>query len=241
MALSGGVGSPDPTFQATHTGSSVAEMHVAIAGAHGQIAQRLIGLLVDRGDTVTGLVRNPDHMAEIEALGAAGVVCDLEHAGLDAVAEALRGCDAAVFAAGAGASSGAERKMTMDRDGAVTLLQAAVRENVARFVIVSSVGAENPPSDDAVFSVYLRAKAEADAAVKESDREWTVLRPGRLTDDPGTGHARIDAAPFRGDVTRDDVAAVIAAVLSEPRAAGAVLYVNGGERPIADALRDALA
>jgi nucleoside-diphosphate-sugar epimerase len=216
-------------------------MHVAIAGAHGQIAQRLISLLVARGDTLTGLVRNPDHIADIEALGATGVVCDLEHAGLDTVADALRDCDAAVFAAGAGAGSSAGRKLTMDRDGAVTLLQAAAQANVARFVIVSSVGAENPPSDDEVFSVYLRAKAEADAAVKRSDREWTVLRPGRLTDDAGTGRVRLDAEPFRADVTRDDVAAVIAAVLADPRSVGAVLYVNGGERPIADALRDALA
>jgi nucleoside-diphosphate-sugar epimerase len=216
-------------------------MHVAIAGAHGQIAQRLIRLLVARGDTVTGLVRNPAHVADIEALGATGVVCDLEHAGVEAVSAALEGSDAAVFAAGAGPGSGAERKVTMDRDGAITLLKAATRAGVERFVIVSSVGAENPPSDDDVFSVYLRAKAEADAAVQASDRAWTVLRPGRLTNDPGTGQIRIDTDPFRSDVTRDDVAAVIAAVLAKPRSAGAVLYVNGGDRPIADALRDALA
>jgi uncharacterized protein YbjT (DUF2867 family) len=215
-------------------------VHVAIAGAHGQIAQRLIGLLVARGDAVTGLVRNPAHVADVESLGATGVVCDLEHAAPDAVAAALGGCDAAVFAAGAGPGSGAERKVTMDRDGAITLLQAATRSGVGRYVIVSSVGAESPPADDAVFSVYLRAKAEADAAVRASDRAWTVVRPGRLTDGPGTGRVRIDLEPFRSDVTRDDVAAVIAAVLAEDRAAGAVLYVNDGERPIADALRAAL-
>lgn len=215
-------------------------MHVAIAGAHGQIAQRLIRLLVARGDAVTGLVRNPDHVPDLEQLGARAVICDLEHAGLDAVSAALAGCDAAVFAAGAGPGSGADRKVTMDRDGAITLLEAASDAGVARFVIVSSVGAENPPSDDEVFSVYLRAKAEADAAVKASDRAWTVVRPGRLTDEPGTGRVRIDVEPFRADVTRDDVAGVLAAVLSEPRSAGTVLYVNGGERPIAEALAGAL-
>jgi nucleoside-diphosphate-sugar epimerase len=212
-------------------------MQIAIAGAHGQIAQRLIRLLIARGDTVVGLVRNPEHVAVIEALGAGGVLCDLEHAGIDAVSAALAGCDAAVFAAGAGPGSSAGRKVTMDRDGAITLLQAATRAGVGRFVIVSSVGAENPPSDDEVFSVYLRAKADADAVVKASDRAWTVVRPGRLTDDPGTGRVRIDVEPFRGEVTRDDVAAVIAAVLGdEPRSSSAVLYVNGGELPIADAL-----
>ncbi len=215
-------------------------MRIAIAGAHGQIAQRLIKLLVARDDAVAGLVRNPAHVAEIEQLGAAGVVCDLEQDTIDTVSVAVSGCDAAVFAAGAGAGSGPERKITMDRDGAITLLQAATRAGVGRFVIVSSVGAENPPSDDDVFSVYLRAKAQADEAVKASDRAWTVVRPGRLTDDPGTGRARIDVEPFRSDVTRDDVAAVIAAVLAEPRSAGSVLYVNGGELPIADALANAL-
>ncbi|HTU30870.1 MAG TPA: NAD(P)H-binding protein [Solirubrobacteraceae bacterium] len=215
-------------------------MRVAIAGAHGQIAQRLIKLLIARGDEVTGLVRNPAHVAEVEQLGTGAVVCDLEHAGIDAVSAALEGCDAAVFAAGAGPGSGADRKVTMDRDGAITLLEASVRAGVGRFVIVSSVGAENPPSDDEVFSVYLRAKAEADAAVKASDRAWTVVRPGRLTDEPGTGRVRIDVEPFRADVTRDDVAAVIAAVLAEPRSEGTVLYVNGGEQAIADALARAV-
>jgi nucleoside-diphosphate-sugar epimerase len=215
-------------------------MRIAIAGAHGQIAQRLIKLLVARGDAVTGLVRNPAHVPEIEQLGADAVVCDLEQDTIDTVSAAISGSDAAVFAAGAGAGSGAERKLTMDRDGAITLLQAAARAGVTRFVIVSSVGAENPPSDDDVFSVYLRAKAQADNAVKASDRAWTVVRPGPLTNDPGTGRARIGVEPFRDDVTRDDVAAVMAAVLAEPRSVGTVLYVGGGERPIADALADAL-
>jgi nucleoside-diphosphate-sugar epimerase len=223
----------------TGTGS-LAGMRVAIAGAHGQIAQRLIKLVIARGDAVTGLVRNPAHVAEIEQLGAAGVVCDLEQDTIDEVSAALEGCDAAVFAAGAGPGSGAERKVTMDRDGAITLLQSATRTGVGRFVIVSSVGAENPPADDDVFSVYLRAKAQADEAVKASNRAWTVVRPGRLTDDPGTGRVRIDVEPFRADVTRDDVAAVISAVLAEPRSEGTVLYVNGGELPIADALAGAL-
>lgn len=168
------------------------------------------------------------------------MLCDLEHATEGEIAEAIAGADAAVFAAGAGAGSGAERKLTMDRDGAVKLLGAARDAGVPRYAIVSSVGAENPPSDDDVFSVYLRAKAEADAAVTASDREWTILRPGRLTDDPATGRVRVDRDPFRGEVARGDVAAVIVAVLAEPRSAGATLYVNGGDAPITDALNRAL-
>ena len=150
--------------------------------------------------------------------------------------EAVGGADVVVFAAGAGPGSSAERKLTMDRDGAIKLLEAATSAGVPRYVIVSSIGAESPPDGDDVFSVYLRAKAAADVAVAGSDRDWTIVRPGALTDDPGSGRARIDSTPFRGRVARDDVAAVLAALLFDPRATGQTLYVNGGDTPIAEAL-----
>jgi nucleoside-diphosphate-sugar epimerase len=199
-------------------------------------------LLVARGDTVTGLIRNPEHAADVRARGADPRVCDLEHATVEEVAAAVASADAIVFAAGAGAGSGAERKLTMDRDGAIKLLEATEGTRVP-YVIVSSIGAENPPpeSDDAVFSVYLRAKAAADAAVMASDRVWTVVRPGSLTDDPGTGRVRLDTEPFHGRVARDDVADVLAGVLQDPRAAQRILYVNGGDEPIAQALERVLA
>ena len=201
-------------------------MDVVIAGAHGQIARRLTRLLVARGDRVRGLIRNPDHADDVRSDGAEPIVCDLESAGVDEIAAACRGADAVVFAAGAGPGSGAERKWSMDRDGAVKLLEAARAENVDRYVIVSSVGAENPPDGDDVFAVYLRAKAEADRAVMASDRSWTVVRPGRLTDEPGTGQPRVTTEPFRSEVSRDDVAAVLADVLSDPETVGQVLYVG---------------
>jgi nucleoside-diphosphate-sugar epimerase len=216
-------------------------MIVAIAGAHGKIAMRLTRLLADSGDDVIGLIRNPDHASEVSAQGATPVVCDLERATIEELAEHITDADAAVFAAGAGAGSGAERKLTVDRDGAVKLLQAATAIGAPRFVIVSSVGAENPPDDDDVFSAYLRAKAAADEAVRASDREWTIVRPGPLTDDPGRGLVHIDVAPFRGQVSRDDVAAVIARLLPEPRASRRVLYVSGGEQPLEAALEAVLA
>jgi uncharacterized protein YbjT (DUF2867 family) len=214
---------------------------VAIAGGHGQIARRLARLLVARGDRVRGLVRNPDHADDLRADGSEPVACDLESASTAAIAEAIGGADAVVFAAGAGPGSGAERKFTMDRDGAIKLLDAAVSAGVTRYVIVSSVGAENPPAGDEVFAVYLRAKAEADAAVVQSDRDWTVVRPGILTDHPGTGRVRVQAAPIRAEVTRDDVAAVLAAVLHEPNSAGLTIYVVGGDDPVEDALAGVLA
>jgi nucleoside-diphosphate-sugar epimerase len=211
-------------------------VRVAIAGAHGKIAMRLIGLLAAGGDTVVGLVRNPDHAADVGRQGASAVVCDLESATVDEVARAIGGADAAVFAAGAGPGSGAARKLTMDRDGAIKLLDAATAAGVRRYAIISSVGAESPPDGDDSFSVYLRAKAEADQAVQASDRDWTIIRPGRLTDDPGTGRVRIDSAPFRGQVPRDDVAAVLAGLLGDRRAARQLLYVSGGEQPVEQAL-----
>jgi nucleoside-diphosphate-sugar epimerase len=217
-------------------------MLVAIAGAHGKIAMRLAARLTAGGDSVIGLIRNPDHAAEVQATGAEPVVCDLERASVEEVAAAVSRADAVVFAAGAGPGSGAERKLTMDRDGAIKLLDATA-ERATPYVIVSSVGAESPPpeSDDDVFSVYLRAKAGADAAVEASDRDWTIVRPGRLTDEPGTGRVRIDTAPFRGEVPREDVAEVLAAVLHDPRASHQILYVNGGEEPLEDVLTHVLA
>jgi nucleoside-diphosphate-sugar epimerase len=214
-------------------------MLVAIAGAHGKIAMRLAPRLIARGDAVIGLVRNPDHVADVQATGAEAVVCDLEKASVEEVAAAVRAAEAVVFAAGAGPGSGAERKLTMDRDGAIKLLEATA-ERAAAYVIVSSVGAENPPDDDDVFSVYLRAKASADAAVQASDRDWTIVRPGRLTDEPGTGRVRIDTRPFRGDVPRDDVAATLDAVLHDPGASHRIFYVNGGDEPVDRALAGAL-
>jgi nucleoside-diphosphate-sugar epimerase len=214
-------------------------MDVAIAGGHGSIARRLASLLAARGDRVRGLIRNPNHAAAVHAAGADPIVCDLEHSEVRAIAEAVEGADAVVFAAGAGPGSGTARKLTMDRDGAVKLLDAARAVGTRRYVIISSVGAENPPEGDEPFSVYLQAKAAADAAVAASDRDWTIVRPGRLTDEPGAGRVRLQIDPFRGDVTRDDVAAVLAAVLPEPRANGVTLYVNGGDDPIEQAV-DAL-
>jgi nucleoside-diphosphate-sugar epimerase len=215
-------------------------MIVAIAGAHGKIAMRLARLLVADGDRVIGLIRRPEHEDDLRQLGATPVVCDLEQATIPEIAGVIAGADAAVFAAGAGPGSGAERKLTIDRDGAIKLLRACVDIGVDRFLIVSSIGAENPPHGEDTFSVYLRAKAEADRAVIESDRKWTILRPGRLTDGPGRGRVRIDQEPFRGEVPRDDVAAVLGRLVHDVRSDHRVLYVNGGEDPIEQALEKLL-
>jgi nucleoside-diphosphate-sugar epimerase len=209
---------------------------IAIAGGHGKIALHLARRLSARGEVVVSLIRKPEHADDVRAAGGQPVLCDLERASVPGISAAIGGASAVVFAAGAGAGSGAERKLTVDRDGAVRLLQAAVAADVPRYAMTSSVGAENPPDDDDVFSVYLRAKADADAALQASDREWTIVRPGRLTDEPGTGRVRIDLEPFRGEVARADVAAVLDDLLERTVAVRRILYVNAGDTDIAQAL-----
>jgi uncharacterized protein YbjT (DUF2867 family) len=213
---------------------------VAIAGGHGKIALHLTRLLLGRGDTVISLIRNPDHAREVMTAGGDPVVCDLEQASPDEIAQAIAKAEAVVFAAGAGPGSGPERKWTVDRDGAIKLLEAAKAAGVPRYLMISTIGAENPPDGDDVFSVYLRAKAEGDTALVASDRDWVIVRPGFLEDRPGTAHVTIDVVPLRGKVPRDDVAAVLAEILYEPRARHHVLYVIAGDDPIHVALGRAL-
>jgi uncharacterized protein YbjT (DUF2867 family) len=213
---------------------------VAIAGAHGKIALRLTRLLSADGDSVIGLIRNPDHATDISDRGGSPVLCDLESASEEQIAAAIKGADAAVFAAGAGGGGSAARTLTVDRDGAIKLLRAATNAGVPRYLIVSAEGAEDPPDGDDGLSIYLRAKADADAAVQSSDLEWTIIRPGPLTDLPGTGRVRVEPTTGQGTVPRDDVATALARLLHDDRAAHRVLYVNGGDEPLDQALETVL-
>jgi uncharacterized protein YbjT (DUF2867 family) len=212
-------------------------MRVAIAGGHGQIALRLAKILSQRGDDVIALIRNPDHADDVRQAGAEPAVVDLEHASLDDVVQAITGADAVVFAAGAGPGSGPERKDTMDYGGAVMLIAAAKQAGIRRYVIVSSMGADADAPGDDTFSVYLRAKGRADDAVRASGLDATVVRPGGLTNDPGTGRVTLGENLPSGQVTRDDVAAVLAAVLDSPNTIGQTLDLTGGDTPIAEAVR----
>lgn len=216
-------------------------MRVVIAGGHGKIALRLERLLAARGDDVLGLVRNPDHVPDVDRTGAKGQVVDLEATTVGALSTTLRGADAVVFAAGAGPGSGSARKDTVDRAAAVLLADAAVAGGVRRYLLVSSIGVDGPaqPERGEVFAAYLRAKKAAEVEVARRPLTLTVLRPGSLTDEPGTGRVRLDRPPIgRGTVTRDDVAATLAALLDAPadRVGGLVLDVLDGETPVADAV-----
>jgi uncharacterized protein YbjT (DUF2867 family) len=207
---------------------------IVIAGGHGKIALRLARLLSAREDTVRSLIRNPGHAAGVHATGAEPVVADMEE--LDSLAEFVEGADAVVFAAGAGPGSGPERKRTVDLGGAVKLLDAAQATGARRYLMVSSIGAGDPSSASGPMRPYIEAKAEADAALSASDLDWTIVRPGMLTDDPGTGLVWVGEEERRAAVTRDDVAAVLAGCLDEPRTVRRTFVLLQGETPIAEAL-----
>ncbi|HXV92401.1 MAG TPA: NAD(P)-binding oxidoreductase [Pseudonocardia sp.] len=214
-------------------------MHVVIAGGHGKIGLRLATLLAARSDVVTGVVRNPAHVEDVERAGARAVVLDLEAASAEDLAVHLAGADAVVFAAGAGPGSGVARKDTVDRAAAELLAEAARLAGVRRYLLVSSTGVdtEPPPGTDEVWAAYLRAKKAAEEALRATDLDWTILRPGRLTDDPGTGRVLLSPPPVpRADVTRDDTAAVLVALLDAPGTAGLVLELREGEDDVVGAV-----
>lgn len=216
-------------------------MRIVVAGAHGQVARRLGRLLSGRGDTVVGIIRNPAHAADLEADGVRPAVLDLEAASVDDVATVLTGADAVVFAAGAGPGSGAARKHTVDLGAALLLADAAERAGVRSYLLVSSMGVGlaregNPPGVDPEFAAYLQAKLAAeDRILPRRALDTVVVRPGRLTDAPGTGRVTLGHGLESAEIPRDDVAAVLAAFLASPRD-GAVVEVVGGSTPIAEAV-----
>ena len=212
-------------------------MRIAIAGGHGKIALILQKLLSDAGHEAVGLIRNPEQAGDLLVAGGIPVVLDLEQVSAETLAADLAGVDAVVFAAGAGPDSGAERKLTVDRDAAVLLADAAVLAGIRRYVMISAMAADSfePDSDD-VFQVYLRAKSEADSAVRQRDLDWTIIRPGGLTDDPGTGLVHLAESTGRGSIPRADVAALVYCSLVDGVGLHAQFEAIEGDDPVAEAL-----
>ena len=215
-------------------------MRVVIAGGHGKIALILERLLSERGDSAAGLIRNPAQVDDLEKAGAEALVVDLEGSSVEQVATHLDGADAVVFAAGAGPGSGAARKETVDRDAAILLADAAEAAGVNRYLMISAMGADDQTQDggaDPVFAAYLRAKAAADKAIRaHTALAATIVRPGLLTDDPGAGRVTIEDSTGRGSIPREDVAAVLVALLDTPATGGQTFEVISGDTPIADAV-----
>jgi uncharacterized protein YbjT (DUF2867 family) len=212
-------------------------LEIAVVGGHGKVALRLLRLLSERGDRARGLIRDPDHAADVEAAGATAVGADIENLDADAIARSIAGVDAVVFAAGAGAGSGPARKRTVDYGGAVKLIEAARMNDVSRYLLVSALGVNHPERWSDEMHPYYEAKAEADRELAESGLDYTIVRPGGLTDDPGTG--LIAAAPDLGrygTIPRDDVAATLVGCLDEQNTIRKAFDLLDGENPIPDAL-----
>lgn len=211
---------------------------VAIVGGHGKIAQLLINDLVEAGHQPLALVRKTEQVAELEQMGAKAALLDIEQDSAAAFADAFAGADAVVFAAGGGGDGDIARKKSVDLGGSLKSIEGATASGVKRFVQISAIGvdAEIPEDTEPVWRAYVEAKRDADSALRDSDLEWTIIRPGGLTDDPATGQVAIAPELERGEVTRGDVAAVIAACLADPRTIGRQWTLTEGASSISDAI-----
>ncbi|WP_028638274.1 SDR family oxidoreductase [Nocardioides sp. URHA0032] len=214
---------------------------VAIVGGHGQVARQLIHVLRCSEHDPVALVRNEAYRAELEERGAEVRLLDIERGGTGAFAAAFEGCGAVVFAAGGGPDGNVERKRTVDLEGALKSIEGARKAGIDRFVQVSAIGVDDPlPADTGdVWRAYVEAKRDADAALRASGLAWTIIRPGRLTDDAATGTVSLGPDATHGDVPRADVAAVLAAVLDEPGTVGKQWNLVTGDVPVERAVRGA--
>lgn len=210
---------------------------IAIVGGHGQIARLLIPQLVADGHVPLALVRNPAQVKELEELGARVRILDIEADDAEEFAKAFDGAHAVVFAAGGGPDGNIERKKTVDLGGSLTSIEGAKIAGIHRFVQISAINVDDPlPEDtDPVWRAYVEAKRDADAALRESGLDWTIIRPGRLTDDPGTGKVALGPDVPRGDVPRADVAAVVARVIDSGDGIGRQWNLVSGDTPVAEA------
>jgi uncharacterized protein YbjT (DUF2867 family) len=215
---------------------TILSMNVVVAGGHGKVGLRLLRLLADRGHRARGLIRNPDHARDLHEVGAEPVMCDIE--ALDDISRCCEGVDAVVFAAGAGPGSGVERKRTVDYGGAVKLIDAAKKNGIDRYVMVSALGVSHPELWPEPMVPYYEAKRDADEALIRSGLTYTIVRPGTLTDDVGTGLVEIGFGLERGEIPRDDVAATLYFTLDAVNTYGQAFDVVSGDDPVEDAVRN---
>jgi len=212
-------------------------MKITILGAHGKIAMHMHHMLVKNGHQVRGLIRKQEQSEDLKNLGVEPVICDVEKE--EDISEAVGNVDAVVFAAGAGPGSGADRKWTVDRDGAIKLIEAAKKNGIDRYVMISAMGLDEPRGSD-VFQVYQKAKAEADEALRKSGLDYTIIKPGRLTDENGTGKVSLAPKLDPGEIPREDVAAVLTNVLETPSLSGKTLDLISGNSTVEEAINKVL-
>jgi uncharacterized protein YbjT (DUF2867 family) len=214
---------------------------IAIVGGHGQVARHLISQLVADGHQPIALVRNPAYRHDLEQRGAHVRMLDIEQDDVDHFAATFGDCDAVVFAAGGGPDGNIERKRTVDLGGSLMSIEAAKQAGIDRFVQISAIGVDRPARGDRgdVWTAYVEAKRDADAALRESGLDWTILRPGRLTDAEGTGLITLGDSVERGEIPRADVAATIVASLDDAHSIGRQWDVVGGQTPVEEAVASA--
>ena len=209
-------------------------MDIVIAGAHGNISMLMQPLLKKRGHNVRGLIRDEDQAYDLEQAGAVPVIADLEK---DDITDRVGEADVALFAAGAGPGSGAERKWKVDRDGAIKFMNAAKSNGIKRFIIISAMGLDKPRGNE-VFRAYQRAKAEADEALRNSGLEYVIVKPGRLTDDKGRGLVEVHENLSGGEIPREDVSRVLVEVIETPELKNIQFDLVTGDTPIEDAIKN---
>lgn len=208
-------------------------MKVLVAGANGQVGKHVVRILAEEGHEVRAIIRAEDQAPALRDLGAEPIVADLE----GDVAHTAEGCDAIIFSAGGGPGSGPEKKETVDRGGAEKLVEAARDHGARRYIMVSAMGAADPESGPEAMQPYLLAKARADQTLAESGLDYTIIRPGSLTDEAGTG--MVEAAPSlgkRGEIPREDNARVIVAALERENTFGQTFEVLSGDTPVEEAI-----
>lgn len=208
-------------------------MKITVVGAHGHISMLLHPKLIKNGHSVRGIIRKEEQAGDIKELGVEPVVADIEES--EDISDAVGDADAVLFAAGAGPGSGAERKWTVDRDGAIKLIDACIKNGIGRYVIISAMGLDEPRGNE-VFRTYQIAKAEADEALRNSRLKYTIVKPGRLTDEPGNGQISVGTDLDRGEIPREDVASVLAEVFERPETAGMEFDLLSGDQSIHKAL-----
>lgn len=214
---------------------------IAIVGGNGKVARHVITQLVTHGHQPVALVRNPSYQHDLERLGARVRMLDIERDGVEKYVAAFAECDAVVFSAGGGPDGNIQRKRAVDLGGSLASIEAAQQAGIDRFVQVSAINVDRPVPDSAepVWKAYVEAKRDADIALRDSGLDWTILRPGRLTDDDGTGLVTLGDSVGRGDIPRADVAAVVVAALDNPVSIGRQWDVVGGQTPVDDAVASA--
>jgi uncharacterized protein YbjT (DUF2867 family) len=212
-------------------------MNICIVGGHGKIAMHLHPLLRKNGHHVRGIIRNPEQAVDLQIAGAEPVICDIEQE--DDISDAVGDADLVLFAAGAGPGSGADRKWTVDRDGAIKLIKAAKKMEINRYIMISAMGLDEPRGTE-VFQTYQKAKAEADDALRKSGLDYTIVKPGRLTDHPGTGKVSLAPDLERGEIPREDVARVLSEIINYPELSGLTLDLVSGNTPIDEAIQKTL-